>query len=260
MQNRNFTWQTTLNLSHNTNKVNRLSNEKYSTDSFRQGDPRVAGVSSEGWTQLIMEGQPLGTFYTYEFAGYNEKGVSTYYVHDAETGERTGETTASPAFKDRTITGCAQPKLNLGWNNTFSYRNWSASFFFTGMFGQDVYNGMKAHYTAPDFFAGGKNVLKEFITKRPATDTGSNIPSDKFIEDGSFLRLQSLTLGYTFRNLDGWVNSIQLYGTINNVFTITGYDGLDPEVNMGGIDPGVDYRWNTYPHTRTFMLGAKINF
>ena len=260
VQNRNFTWQTTLNLSHNTNKVNRLSNEKYSTDSFRQGDPRVAGVSSEGWTQLIMEGQPLGTFYTYEFAGYNEKGVSTYYVHDAETGERTGETTASPAFKDRTITGCAQPKLNLGWNNTFSYRNWSASFFFTGMFGQDVYNGMKAHYTAPDFFAGGKNVLKEFITKRPATDTGSNIPSDKFIEDGSFLRLQSLTLGYTFRNLDGWVNSIQLYGTINNVFTITGYDGLDPEVNMGGIDPGVDYRWNTYPHTRTFMLGAKINF
>ena len=260
VQNKNFTWQTTLNLSHNKNTVNRLTNEKYQTATFTQGDPRVAGVSAYGWTQQIMEGQPLGTFFTYEFAGYNADGKATYYEHDAETGERTGTTTTDPQYKDRTITGCAQPKLNLGWNNTFSYKNWSASFFFTGMFGQKAYNGLRAHYTAPDFFAGGKNVLKEFITDRPATDVTSNVPSDRFIENASFLRLQSLTLGYTFRNLDGWVNSIQLYGTVNNVFTITSYKGLDPEVNMGGIDPGVDYRWSTYPHTRTIMLGAKINF
>ena len=260
VQNKNFTWQSTLNLSHNKNVVNRLTNEKYSTASFTQGDPRVSGVSANGYTQQIMEGQPLGTFYTYEFAGYNEAGVSTYYVRDEETGERTGETTTSPTFKDRTITGCAQPKLNMGWNNTFSYKNWSASFFLTGVFGQDVYNGMRAHYTAPDFFSGGKNVLKEFITSRPATDTSSNIPSDKFIENGSYLRLQSLSVGYTFRNLDGWVNSLQVYGTVNNLFTITSYTGLDPEVNLGGIDPGVDYRWSTYPHTRTIMIGAKINF
>ena len=260
VQTKNFTWSTTLNLSHNKNVVNRLTNELYSTASFTQGDPRVSGVSSNGYTQQIMEGQPLGTFFTYEFAGYNEAGVSTYYVRDAETGERTGETTTSPEFKDRTITGCAQPKLNMGWNNTFNYKNWSASFFLTGVFGQDVYNGMKAHYTAPDFFSGGKNVLKEFITSRPATDTSSNIPSDKFIENGSYLRLQSLTLGYTFHNLAGWANSIQIYGTANNLFTITDYSGLDPEVNLGGIDPGVDYRWSTYPHTRTFMIGAKINF
>lgn len=260
IQNKNFTWQTALNLSHNKNKVNRLTNEKYKTGTFTQGDPRVAGVSAYGWTQQIMEGQPLGTFYTYEFAGYNADGKATYYEHDAETGERTGTTTTDPKYKDRTITGCAQPKLNLGWNNTFSYKNWSASFFLTGMFGQKAYNGLRAHYTAPDFFAGGKNVLKEFITNRPATDVTSNVPSDRFIENASFLRLQSLSLGYTFRNLDGWVNSLQLYGTVNNVFTITSYKGLDPEVNMGGIDPGVDYRWSTYPHTRTFMLGAKINF
>ncbi len=260
IQNKNFTWQTALNLSHNKNKVNRLTNEKYKTGTFTQGDPRVAGVSAYGWTQQIMEGQPLGTFYTYEFAGYNADGKATYYEHDTETGERTGTTTTDPKYKDRTITGCAQPKLNLGWNNTFSYKNWSASFFLTGMFGQKAYNGLRAHYTAPDFFAGGKNVLKEFITNRPATDVTSNVPSDRFIENASFLRLQSLSLGYTFRNLDGWVNSLQLYGTVNNVFTITSYKGLDPEVNMGGIDPGVDYRWSTYPHTRTFMLGAKINF
>lgn len=56
------------------------------------------------------------------------------------------------------------------------------------------------------------------------------------------------------------MNSLQLYVTANNLFTITGYKGLDPEVNLGGIDPGVDYRWSNYPHTRTIMLGAKINF
>ncbi len=260
VQTKNFTWQTTLNLSHNKNEVNRLTNEKYQTASFTQGDPRVAGVSANGYTQQIMEGQPLGTFFTYEFAGYDSNGQSTYYVRDANTGERTGETTTSPTFKDRTITGCAQPDLNLGWNNTFNYKNWSLAFFFTGAFGQDVYNGMRAHYTAPDFFSSGKNVLKEFITDRPATDTSSNVPSDKFIEDGSYIRLQSLTLGYTFNNLNGWANSVQIYAVTNNLFTITGYDGLDPEVNMGGIDPGVDYRWSTYPHTRTIMLGAKINF
>ncbi|MGN1228868.1 MAG: SusC/RagA family TonB-linked outer membrane protein, partial [Prevotella sp.] len=260
VQTKDFRWQTTLNLSHNKNTVDKLTNEKYSTASFIQGDPRVAGVSSGGYTQEIQEGQPLGTFFTYEFADYDEDGVSLYWERDAETGERTGNKIKAPEYKDRTITGCAQPDLNLGWNNEFNYKNWSLSMFFTGVFGNDVYNGMRAHYTAPDFFTGGKNVLKEFITDRPASDTSTNIPSDKFIEDGSYLRLKTLTLGYTFRNLDGWANSIQLYATANNLFTITGYDGLDPEVNMGGIDPGVDYRWNVYPHTRTYLIGAKINF
>lgn len=260
VQTKDFRWQTTLNISHNKNTVNKLSNEKYSAKSYHQGDPRVAGVSAEGYTQEILEGQPLGTFYTFEFAGYDEHGVSVYWEHDAETGARTGNKIKAPGYKDRAITGCAQPDINLGWNNEFNYKNWSLSMFFTGVFGNDIYNGMRAHYTAPDFFTGGKNVLKEFVTERPATDASTNIPSDKFIENGSYLRLKTLTLGYTFRNLDGWANSIQLYATANNLFTITGYDGLDPEVNMGGIDPGVDYRWSVYPHTRTYLIGAKINF
>ncbi|MBQ0060503.1 MAG: TonB-dependent receptor [Bacteroidales bacterium] len=259
VQTKNLNWTSTLNISHNKNVVDRLSNEIYKTSTFSQGDPMVAGVSANGWTQRVMEGQPLGTFYTYEFAGYDSDGISTYYVRD-ENGNRTNETTKDPSFKDRTITGCAQPKLNLGWNNNITYKDWNLSAFITGVFGHDVYNGLRAHYTAPDFFAGGKNVLKEFVTERNPKDTGSNIPSDKFIEKGDYIRLQSLSLGYTFRNFNGWLQSLQLYGTINNVFTITGYKGLDPEVNLGGIDPGVDYRWKTYPHTRTFMIGAKINF
>ena len=259
VQTKNFTWNTTVNLSHNKNIVDKLSNETYKTSLFTQGDPMVAGVSANGWTQRIMEGEPLGTFYTYEWAGVDSEGVSVYYTRD-ENGNRDGKKTRDPGLKDRTITGCAQPKLNLGWNNTFSYKNWSASAFFTGVFGHDVYNGLRAHYTAPDFFAGGKNVLKEFITDRSAKDTGSNIPSDRFIEKGNYVRLQSLSLGYTFKEFNGWLQNLQLYVTMNNVFTITNYKGLDPEVNLGGIDPGVDYRWKVYPHTRTTMIGAKINF
>ena len=260
VQTKNFTWSTTLNLSHNKNVVDKLSNDLYKTSTFSQGDPMVAGVSANGWTQRIIEGEPLGTFYTYEWAGYNAEGISIYYTRD-ENGNRDGGTTTDPEYKDRTITGCAQPKLNLGWNNTINYKNWDFSCFFTGVFGHDVYNGLRAHYTAPDFFAGGKNVMKEFVTERPASDTGSNIPSDKFIEKGDYIRLQSLTVGYTFNDcFSGWIKSLQLYATMNNVFTITGYKGLDPEVNLGGIDPGVDYRWSTYPHTRTTMIGAKINF
>ena len=257
---KDFNWMTTLNLSHNKNVVDKLSNDLYKTSTFSQGDPMVAGVSANGWTQRIMEGEPLGTFYTYEWAGYNAEGISEYYTRD-ENGNRNGGTTTDPEYKDRTITGCAQPKLNLGWNNTVNYKNWDFSCFFTGVFGHKVYNGLRAHYTAPDFFAGGKNIMKEFVTERPASDTGSNIPSDKFIEKGDYIRLQSLTVGYTFNDVfNGWIKSLQLYATMNNVFTITGYKGLDPEVNLGGIDPGVDYRWSTYPHTRTTMIGAKINF
>ena len=260
VQTKDLTWSTTLNLSHNKNVVDKLSNDMYKTSTFAQGDPMVAGVSANGWTQRIMEGEPLGTFYTYEWAGYNAEGISEYYTRDAN-GNRDGGKTTDPEYKDRTITGCAQPKLNLGWNNTVSYKNWDFSCFFTGVFGHDVYNGLRAHYTAPDFFAGGKNVMKEFVTERPASDTGSNIPSDKFIEKGNYIRLQSLTVGYTFNDVfKGWIKSLQLYATMNNVFTITSYKGLDPEVNLGGITPGVDYRWSTYPHTRTTMIGAKINF
>jgi iron complex outermembrane receptor protein len=257
---KDFTWSTTLNLSHNKNTVNKLSNDMFQTPTLTEGDPRVAGVSSNGFTQRIMEGEPIGTFFTYEFAGYDDKGKSTYYVHDETTGKRTGEVTSSPAYSDRTITGNAQPKLNVGWNNTFNYKDWNASMFFTGVFGNKIYNGSRAHYTAPDFFSGGKNVLKEFVTDRPATDNLSNIPSDRFIENGSYVRLQSLTIGYTFHQFKDWIQSAMVYATCNNVFTITGYKGIDPEVNLGGIDPGVDYRWSNYPHTRTFLFGIKVNF
>lgn len=255
---KNFMWSTTLNLSHNKNTVDKMQNETFHTTNLTQGDPMVAGVSADGWTQRIMEGEPIGTFYTYQYAG-TVNGRSEYYVLD-ENGNRTGETTNNPSLKDRSITGCAQPKLNAGWNNTLTYKNWSLNAFITGVFGNDVYNSARAHYTAAQMFSDGKNVLKEFLSN-PVGDASGSLPSDRYIEKGSYVRLQTLSLSYTFRNcFNDWIQDLTLYGTANNLFTITGYKGLDPEVNMGGIDPGIDYRWSRYPHTRTFMVGVKINF
>lgn len=255
---KNFMWSTTLNLSHNKNTVDKMQNETFHTTNLTQGDPMVAGVSADGWTQRIMEGEPIGTFYTYQYAG-TVNGRSEYYVLD-ENGNRTGETTNNPSLKDRSITGCAQPKLNAGWNNTLTYKNWSLNAFITGVFGNDVYNSSRAHYTAAQMFSDGKNVLKEFLSN-PVGDASSSLPSDRYIEKGSYVRLQTLSLSYTFRNcFNDWIQDLTLYGTANNLFTITSYKGLDPEVNMGGIDPGIDYRWSRYPHTRTFMVGVKINF
>lgn len=266
IQSKNFRWNTTLNLSHNMNRVDKISNETYKLDNFYQGDPDV--VSSGGYTQNIMEGHALGTFYLYEFAGF-ENGRAVYYEHDND-GNRTGNKITDTELntdRDRVIAGCAQPKINLGWNNNFSYKNWSASFFLVGQFGNKIYNGTRATYLSTARLsgaAGTKNVLKDYTSEMVVNGkviTDPNIPSDRWLENGSYLRLQTLTLGYTFKNgMNGWVNSIQLYGTVNNLFTITSYKGIDPEVNLGGIDPGVDYSWSIYPHTRTYMIGAKINF
>ncbi|MCR5130992.1 MAG: SusC/RagA family TonB-linked outer membrane protein [Prevotella sp.] len=258
VQTKNFTWNSTINLSHNKNTVDKMQNDQFHTTNLTQGDPMVSGVSHDGWTQRIMEGEPIGTFYTYQYAG-TVNGRSEYYVLD-ENGNRTGETTNNPSLKDRSITGCAQPKLNAGWNNTLTYKNWNLNAFITGVFGNDVYNSPRAHYTSAQMFSDGKNVLKDFLTF-PAGDASGSLPSDRFIEKGTYIRLQSLSLSYTFRNcFNDWIQDLTLYGTANNLFTITDYKGLDPEVNLGGIDPGIDYRWSRYPHTRTFMVGVKINF
>lgn len=261
IQTKNFSWQTSLNLSHNKNNVESISNSEYSVDYIRAADPEIAGYSSNADVQRIMEGHPIGTFYTYEWAGYNNQGVSIFYVHDPETGERTGETTTDPETdRDRTIIGCAQPDLNLGWSNNFQYKNWNLDLFFTGVLGQDIYNATAEQYSNVSFVKEGRNVLKSVATKHRATDTQSQAPSNRWIENGSYFRLSSVSLGYTFGKIGNWINSLKLYATCNNVFTITGYSGRDPEINLGGLEPGMDRRTNYYPRTRSFMIGLNVNF
>ncbi|MBP5278534.1 MAG: SusC/RagA family TonB-linked outer membrane protein [Prevotella sp.] len=271
---KNFEWQSTINLSHNKNRVEKLSNSTYSVDYVNWGNPNIGGISSNAEVQRIMEGEPIGTFWTYQHAGYDSNGNSVFYVHDldahkdsqgnvmADTYQQDGNwVTSNPVYGDKTKVGCAQPKLVYGWNNTLNWGNWSLSAFLQGVIGNKILNATKAHYSFQGHLAGGKNVLAEVVNdSKWKADANAHIPGDNYLEKGDYLRLSSLTLGYTIKNLGGWAESLQLYGTCNNLLTLTNYSGIDPEVNLGGLDPGIDYRETFYPHTRSFIVGVKINF
>ena len=259
VQTADFSWNTTLNLSHNKNVVKSISKGAYSVDYIDQGNPNVGGFTSTS-VQRIMEGYPLGTFYTWEWAGYTSDGRSQFWEHDATTGARLSTTTTDPQDKDRAVTGYAQPFLTLGWNNTLSYKNLSLNAFFQGNFGGKVFNAPRAQYSAIAN-APEKNVLKEVATEQKWSDSAfAQAPSDRYLENGDFLRLSTLTLAYNFGRIQDWIQNLTVYATCNNLFVITGYKGLDPEVDLGGISPGIDWREYRYPHTRTLMLGVKLSF
>ena len=255
----NLQWETTVNLSHNKNEVKSLSNQTYSVDYINVGNPDIGGYSTAN-VQRIMEGEAIGTFYTWEWAGYNENGVSQFYVHDPETGERTGEFTTSPQETDRTKVGSAQPKLTYGWNNTLTYKKWSLNAFLQGVTGNKIMNSTRAQYNYIAMVSTGKNVLREVATNQKYSDVNAQAPSDRYLENGSYLRLSTLSLSYNFGKFGNYINGLKVYATCNNLFTITNYKGLDPEVSLGGLTPGIDSRETYYPRTRTFMLGLNINF
>ncbi len=261
LQSKDFSWNLGVTLSHNSNKVTKLTKGRFSVNYVEKGDPQIAGITDNGYTERIIEGQPLGTFYTYEWAGRNSHGVSQYYVHDPVTNKRTGALTTSPVVTDKTVVGYAQPKLVYGINNTLVYKNWNFTTFIQGNVGNKIMNSTRAQYSAQSLLSGGKNVLKSALTD-PLWQHDPNyfIPSDKYLENGSYLRLSTLSLAYTFTNLKGWLHALQVYATAKNVFTITSYTGLDPEVELGGTEPGLDRRESFYPHTRSLMLGLKVNF
>ena len=259
VQNDDWQWTTTLNLSHNRNRVEKLSNAAFSVKYQDLGYPWIAGNTNVA-VQRLMEGCPIGQFYTYEFAGHDENGISQFWVHDPATGKRTGEKTIKPEDTDRTKTGSAQPKLTLGWTNNLSYKNWTLNLFFQGMFGNKIFNALRAQYNSVTLIKQGKNVLREALTSQNYGDVNSQSPSDRYIENGSFMRLSSMTLSYNFGKLKGWVDNLSVYATCNNVFTLTSYKGADPEVSLGGLTPGIDWRKDYYPHTRTFMFGMKVSF
>ena len=259
VQNDDWQWTTTLNLSHNRNRVEKLSNAAFSVKYQDLGYPWIAGNTNVA-VQRLMEGCPIGQFYTYEFAGHDENGISQFWVHDPATGKRTGEKTIKPEDTDRTKTGSAQPKLTLGWTNNLSYKNWTLNLFIQGMFGNKIFNALRAQYNSVTLIKQGKNVLREALTNQNYGDVNSQSPSDRYIENGSFMRLSSMTLSYNFGKLKGWVDNLSVYATCNNVFTLTSYKGADPEVSLGGLTPGIDWRKDYYPHTRTFMFGMKVSF
>ncbi len=267
VQSRDFNWNTSLNFSHNANKVVSVSNSEFNAGVLNRYDPDMPGLSQGCTTQRIVEGEPIGTFYLWEWAGYNDNGVSTFFERDLETGDYIYEadgsrrTTLSPGEKDRIKMGNAQPKLTMGWNNTLTYKNWDLNLFFTGVFGQKIFNEPRAYFSYVGAISQGKNVLASVMDEQLATDGLAHYPSDRYLENGSYFKLATATLGYTFRNcFNGWIRDLRLYVSGNNLFTITSYKGRDPEICLGGLEPGHDTRWDHYPRTRQVLVGATINF
>lgn len=273
VQNRDWNWSTSLNFTHNRNKVVSISNPGAG---FNAGildqyyNPNLSGASA-AHIQRIIEGQPIGTFYMWEWAGYNENGNSCFYVYDKTREDVYGErlvdengeyvTTETPEDKDRVIVGNAQPKLTMGWDNKITFKNWDLNLFFTGVFGQKIFNEPRAALSNIGDVAQGKNILADTPNFQRVGDSYSTMPSDRWLEDGSYLKLSTITLGYTFRNcFNGWLNDLRLYVSANNVFTITGYKGRDPEICLDGLTPGCDTRQDHYPRARQILVGATINF
>jgi hypothetical protein len=145
----------------------------------------------------------------------------------------------------------------MGWTNTFRYGNFDLNIFLRGTFGNKVFNATRADLFRPAT-AQYDNILQD-ASHETVADYNSYLYSSRFIESGSYLRLDNASLGYTLHNLGDYIKTLRFYVTGNNLFVITGYRGIDPEINQGGLAPGVDYN-NFYPKTRTTLLGATITF
>lgn len=246
----NFSWNTTINLAHNQNKIVSLSNSTLKTDSVKIVQPDGAGQTGET-VQVIVAGQPIGQFFTYEYAGKDANGVSQYY-------NAKGELTTKPiSVKDYKALGNAQPKLLIGWSNNFTYKNFDLNIFMRAVLGNKIMNITRADLFRPST-ARFTNIPVE-VAEESANDFNSYRYSSRFLENGSYLRLDNATLGYSFKNISKNVKRIRLYASVNNLFVITGYKGIDPEINQGGTAPGVDAN-NFYPKTRTFLFGVSASF
>ncbi|WP_374949161.1 SusC/RagA family TonB-linked outer membrane protein [Mucilaginibacter sp.] len=245
-----FTWKTSANVSHNKNVVESLSNGQFNLPSFYTAQLGGKGQSGN-YSQIVQPGQPIGTFYLWHYAGKNANGVSTYQ-------NAAGATIATqPLTTDQRVAGSAQPKLIYGWTNSFYYKNFDFNFLIRGVTGNKILNATLANLNNPAD-ARLQNI-PSFTLGESYKDINAYLISDRFLESGAYLRMDNATLGYTIKPRIAAIKSIRLYTSANNLFVITKYKGIDPEINIGGLTPGIDNN-NYYPKTRTFLFGLNASF
>ena len=245
-----FSWNTGLNFAHNKNVITSLKNPLFvGGDSVSVSYPEGSGQSGSS-LQLLKEGYPLGQFFTLEYAGKNANGLSQFI-------DSKGTLTTNPSRADYHYMGNAQPKLLVGWSNNLRYKNFDLNIFIRGVFGNKIFNATRADLFRPTT-AMSTNILVDAAGESPA-DGNAYKYSSRFIESGNYIRFDNATLGYNIKNINKYVKTLRVYASVNNLFVITKYKGVDPEVNQGGIAPGVDYN-NFYPKTRTLLLGVNVSF
>lgn len=245
VQSKDWRWSSSLNFASNRNKIDRLSNDLYSTESIRTGNINIRGLA--GPTHIIEEGQEVGTFYGWRTIGLKEDGK-----YEFEDQNKDGAITSD----DETYIGRAMPRFTYGILNSVSYKQFDLTVFFRGVYGNDVLNNPRMQYSNA-IWLPGSNVLEEALTNSP-----TEFPQygSYYIEKGSFLRLDNASIAYNIdtKNMLG-IRKWRVYFNVQNLFVITKFRGEDPEVNISGLSPGV-YGDYFVPKTRTFSFGVDVNF
>jgi iron complex outermembrane receptor protein len=254
MDDRAFKWKTIYTFSKNKQTVEELSNDFFSWTERKEGWLSGRGlVGDENWTQMIRPGWALGTFYMPEYAGLSADGKFLFFT-------AAGGVTRDVSKAERRVVGTAQPKFEMGWSNFFTiYKNLDVSFALRWVHGFDVLNVTRMVFENPSVIGtlNGLNSVADEI-ERGVTDFPK--VNSYYLEDGSFLRMDNITVGYSFDvSKIKWLGKARLYASTNNLFIITGYSGLDPEISYGGLSFGLD-QYNVYPKTRNFTAGVNITF
>ncbi|HRP58392.1 hypothetical protein [Agriterribacter sp.] len=254
VKSKNFSWNTAVNFAANKNLILDMNGPaKYgvNSDSIRYTQPDGAGQTNST-LQILKVGHSIGEFFTLNYQGKDTDGNSQFLAQDKTL-------TTSPAIgTDYIYAGSPYPKLLLGWNNTISYKNFDLNFFFRGAFGGRIFNVSRADlsYTVN----AAVNNISIHAADDLMTDAKNNAYSTRYIENGSYVRLDNATLSYRVPvKKEGYVSHLRFYLTSNNIFVITKYTGIDPEINQGGVGLGVEGN-NFYPKTRTIVLGVNVGF
>ncbi|NVO31863.1 SusC/RagA family TonB-linked outer membrane protein [Hymenobacter lapidiphilus] len=270
-----FGWNTNLNLSLNRNKVLDLDGE-FERPVGQSSSSLFVG-SGVGFTSILRVGEPIGSFYGHQSNGIwqsadeiRASGITSpvYRPGDPRFIDQNGDNQITSA--DRVIIGNAQPKFIYGATNNFRYGGFSLSVFIQGVQGTDVLNLNRYELESGIFTT---NKLQTVVNRWTPTNTDTNIPRagspvrrstgiiSDYVEDGSFVRLKTLTLGYTLPKFSNAVKGASVYVTAQNLITITDYSGYDPEVNSFGRDNlSLNTDYNAFPSTRTFIFGVKASF
>ncbi|WP_413666490.1 SusC/RagA family TonB-linked outer membrane protein [Mucilaginibacter sp. Mucisp86] len=247
---KDFTWSSYGNISFNKNKITALAPN---LSKIYAGDPEGPGQSGIQ-VSIIEAGYPLGEFYTLKYLG-RTNGVSTFMGAN-------GQPTTTPQSTDQTYAGNAQPTYTFGFGNDFTYKNFSLNFFFRGQGGNKIMNASLASFNQPT--QASAHGVPTLTLSEPGNDVNANLYSTRYLESGAFIRLSNATLSYKINVPGNYVHGIRLYVTGTNLFIITKYKGVDPELNLNidnqssGQFIGVDSN-NFYPKTRSFLAGVQVD-
>jgi TonB-dependent starch-binding outer membrane protein SusC len=248
IQNKTFHWILDFNVSYNSNKLISLSNEQFPLDYKDILMINTLGLSNV-YTFRLEEGEPIGNMYGYIFADFTDEGKWLYYNKNGEIikGSEARE-------EDKGVMGNGLPKIYSGLTNTFKYKNFDLSVMLRGVFCFDIYGLLHtAHLNA---FNLPINVLS-----RSKDIELFDIPAynSYYAEKGDFVKLDNVTFGYNFNFKDKFIENVRVYVSGQELYTLTGYSGVDPEVEINGLGPGFDWRTG-YPRTKTFVAGFNLTF